>query len=77
VNAVWCTAFLAMLLNLLAFAGLAAIGAVFSLAVIGQYLAYSIPITARFVGGQPFTPGPVNLGKWVRTCFLLVFQRRS
>jgi len=64
VNAVWCTAFLSLLLALLAFAGAAAIGAVFSLAVIGQYLAYSIPITARFVGGQPFTPGPFNLGKY-------------
>ena len=66
VNAVWCTAFLALLLTLLAFVkSPAAIGAVFSLAVIGQYLAYSIPITARFVGGQPFTPGPFNLGKLV------------
>jgi amino acid transporter len=67
VNAVWVTAFLSLLLALLAFAGPAAIGAVFSLAVIGQYLAYSIPTTARFVGGQPFTPGPFNLGKFVRT----------
>ena len=66
VNAVWVTAFLSLLLALLAFAGPAAIGAIFSLAVIGQYLAYSIPITARFVGGQPFTPGPFNLGKFVR-----------
>jgi len=64
VNAVWVTAFLSLLLALLAFAGPAAIGAVFSLAVIGQYLAYSIPITARFVGGQPFTPGPFNLGRF-------------
>jgi len=55
---------LACLLALLAFAGGAAIGAVFSLAVIGQYVAYSIPIAARFVGGQPFTPGPFNLGKF-------------
>jgi len=64
VVAVWCTAFLALLLALLAFAGTAAISAVFTLSVIGQYVAYSIPITARFVGGQPFTPGPVNLGKF-------------
>jgi len=64
VNAVWCTAFLSILLGLLAFAGAAAIGAVFSLAVIGQYVAYSIPIAARFMGGQPFTPGPFNLGKF-------------
>jgi amino acid transporter len=72
VNAVWCTAFLSALLALLAFAGAAAIGAVFSLAVIGQYLAYSIPISARFLGGQPFTPGPFNLGVFVRT-----WSRRS
>lgn len=70
VNAVWCTAFMALLLGLLAFAGAAAIGAVFSLAVVGQYVAYSIPISARFLGGQPFKPGQFNLGKFVRALFL-------
>ncbi|KAF7974533.1 hypothetical protein HWV62_12002 [Athelia sp. TMB] len=64
VNAVWFTALMAALLALLAFAGPAAIGAVFSLAVLGQYVAYSTPITARFLGGQVFTPGPFNLGRF-------------
>ncbi|KAF7984560.1 hypothetical protein HWV62_13765 [Athelia sp. TMB] len=64
VNAVWFTALMAALLALLAFAGPAAIGAVFSLAVLGQYVAYSTPITARFLGGQVFKPGPFNLGRF-------------
>lgn len=83
VNAVWFTAFMAHLLALLAFAGAAAIGAIFSLVVVGQYVAYCIPISARFLGGQPFKPGPFSLGKFVRTsrflhylpiAFLCIFQ---
>lgn len=62
---------MALLLGLLAFAGGAAIGAVFSLAVVGQYVAYSIPISARFLGGQPFKPGRFNLGIFVRV-FLFI-----
>lgn len=57
---------MSLLLALLAFAGAAAIGAVFSLAVVGQYVAYCIPISARFLGGQKFTPGPFYLGRFVR-----------
>jgi len=62
VNCVWFAAFLSLLLGLLAFAGPAAIGAVFSLVVAGQYVAYSIPISARFLGGKPLRPGPFSLG---------------
>ncbi|KAH9475699.1 putative amino-acid permease C11D3.08c [Psilocybe cubensis] len=60
---VWFSVALSLLLGLLAFAGASAIGAVFSLVVAGQYVAYSIPILARFMGGQEFHPGPFNLGK--------------
>ncbi|KDR73321.1 hypothetical protein GALMADRAFT_251941 [Galerina marginata CBS 339.88] len=64
IQCVWFSVALSFLLGLLAFAGASAIGAVFSLVVAGQYIAYSIPITARFLGGQELTPGPFTLGKW-------------
>jgi len=63
VNAVWIAAFLSFLLGLLAFAGPVAIGAIFSLAVGGQYIAYSLPIAARFMFKNDFEPGPFSLGK--------------
>ncbi|CAE6413567.1 unnamed protein product [Rhizoctonia solani] len=63
VNTVWFSVFIAALLGLLAFAGEAAIAAVFSLSVIGLYIAYSIPIGARFLfKGHNYKPGPFDLG---------------
>jgi hypothetical protein len=56
---------MATLLGLITFAGPAAAGAIFSLGVVGQYVANSIPIAARFLGGQKFKPGPFNLGMFV------------
>ncbi|KAJ3511155.1 hypothetical protein NLJ89_g4262 [Agrocybe chaxingu] len=56
-------AFMAMLLGLLSFAGPVAVGAVFTMGVICQYIAYSIPISARHLGGQNFKPGPFSLGR--------------
>ncbi|KAI5829402.1 amino acid transporter [Schizophyllum commune Tattone D] len=64
VNTVWFVAFLSLLLGLLAFAGDQAINAVFSLSVIALYIAYIIPIVARFTGDNDFKPGPFSLGKW-------------
>ena len=65
VNAVWTSAFVALLLGLLAFAGPAANSAIFSLAIAGQYTAYAIPIASRFLGGRPWHPGPFSLGRFV------------
>ncbi|KAJ7700705.1 APC amino acid permease [Mycena rosella] len=62
VNCVWMCAGSAILLGLLAFAGPTAINAIFSLAVACQYIAYSIPISARFLGGKEFKRGPFHLG---------------
>lgn len=62
---VWFAAFMSLLLGLLAFAGASAIGAVFSLVVAGQYVAYSIPISARFLGSNKIKPGPFTLGIFV------------
>ena len=65
VYCVWFSCLVSLLLGLLAFAGPAAIGAIFSLVVTGQYVAYSIPIACRFFGGQEWVPGPFSLGRLV------------
>ncbi|KAJ7635804.1 amino acid/polyamine transporter I [Mycena polygramma] len=62
VRCVWFSATCAALLGLTTFAGPAATTAIFALNIIGQYVANSIPITARFLGGQPFKRGPFHLG---------------
>jgi amino acid transporter len=59
-------AFMAGLFGLLAFAGPAASGAIFSLGVVAQYLAYLVPISSRFLFKNDFIPGPFNLGVLVR-----------
>ncbi|SJL00752.1 related to UGA4-GABA permease-also involved in delta-aminolevulinate transport [Armillaria ostoyae] len=61
-HAVWFGTFLSLLLGILAFAGENAIGAVFSLVITGQYVSYSIPMAARFLGGKTVQPGPFRLG---------------
>ncbi|PBK99470.1 amino acid transporter [Armillaria gallica] len=63
VHCVWAVVFISLLLGLLGFAGNVAIGAIFSLVVTGQYIAYSIPISARYLGGKKIKPGPFSLGK--------------
>ncbi|KAF8130355.1 amino acid/polyamine transporter I [Boletus edulis] len=62
VNTVWFVAALATLLGLLSFTGAQAINAIFALAVAALYVAYSIPITARFLFKNEFNPGPFNIG---------------
>ncbi|KAJ7752932.1 amino acid/polyamine transporter I [Mycena metata] len=62
VHAVIFLAIMALLLGLLAFAGPLAISAVFTMLLVCQYIAFVTPITARWVGGQKFVPGPFNLG---------------
>ncbi|KAH7909980.1 amino acid/polyamine transporter I [Hygrophoropsis aurantiaca] len=62
VNTVWFVAILAISLGLLSFAGTQAIDAVFAISVTALYIAYAIPITARFVFKNNFKPGPFSLG---------------
>ncbi|KAG9103795.1 GABA-specific high-affinity permease [Ceratobasidium sp. 370] len=63
VNTVWFCVSAAALLGLLAFAGVAAIGAIFYVSVIGLYIAYGIPNAARLVfRDHNFKPGPFTLG---------------
>lgn len=64
ISVIFCS-FCAMLLGLLSFAGSAAIAAIFSMGVVCTYIAYSIPIAARHIGGRSFIPGPFNLGRLV------------
>lgn len=65
VNTVLFDAILALVLGLLVFAGDQAINAVFTISVTGLYIAYAIPISARFLGTNNFKPGPFNLGIFV------------
>ena len=65
VNTVWFVAAISTLLGLLSLAGAQAIDAVFALSVTGLYVAYSIPIAARFIFKNDFKPGPFNLGIFV------------
>ncbi|KAI0089340.1 amino acid/polyamine transporter I [Irpex rosettiformis] len=62
-NCVWASVLVAMLLGLLAFAGSTAINAIFSIGIIGQYVAFALPVASRLLGGVPWTPGPFNLKK--------------
>ncbi|KAF7367000.1 putative amino-acid permease C11D3.08c [Mycena sanguinolenta] len=62
VRCVWLSAISALLLGCITFAGSTATGALFTLGVVGQYMANSIPVAARYFGGQPFKKGPFHLG---------------
>ncbi|KAF9261113.1 APC amino acid permease [Marasmius fiardii PR-910] len=64
IRSVWCSVFLSALLGVITFAGPNASSAVFALVITGQYTAYCIPITARWIGGKEFRPGAVSYGKW-------------
>lgn len=77
VNCVWFSCFVSLLLGLLAFAGPLAIGAIFTLVVTGQYVAYSIPIACRFFGGAEWVPGPFSLGRLVSFLSLPLPRRFS
>ncbi|KAI0776821.1 APC amino acid permease [Trametes elegans] len=64
VNTVWFVALSSVALGLLAFAGDSAINAIFSMSITALYVAYAIPIAARFMGANDFAPGPFSLGRW-------------
>ncbi|KAL7420678.1 polyamine transporter tpo5 [Cryptotrichosporon argae] len=72
VRTVWLVVGCAIPLGLLGFAdpvNQAAINAIFSLAILGPYVAYGIPISSRFIWGKThFRPGPWYLGRFSRPC---------
>jgi amino acid transporter len=67
VNTVWFCAAGSIALGALVFAGPQAINAVFAISVSAQYVAYAIPITARWIWRKEngWTPGTFSLGAWV------------
>ncbi|EIW76668.1 amino acid transporter [Coniophora puteana RWD-64-598 SS2] len=62
VNTVWFVAICSLALGLLAFAGEQAIDAVFAISITALYIAYAIPIVARFAFKNNFKPGPFDCG---------------
>jgi amino acid transporter len=65
VNAVILNGVLGILMCLLILGGSTAIGALFSIGAIAQFIAFAIPISIRvFVVGDRFKPGPWNLGRF-------------
>ena len=65
VNAVWFNTTIGICLTLLIFGGTVAIGAIFSIAAVAAFVAFTIPIFIRvFFVGNRFRPGPWNLGKF-------------
>jgi len=63
-NAVWLAAVGAFVLGLPYLWNSTAYAAVTSIAVIGLYIAYVIPVFLRVRQGAAFRPGPWNLGRW-------------
>ncbi|MEU0529983.1 amino acid permease [Amycolatopsis tolypomycina] len=65
-NAVWLAAGGALVLALPYLWSATAYAAVTSIAVVGLYVAYVIPVFLRVRRGDSFEPGPWTLGKWGR-----------
>jgi amino acid permease (GABA permease) len=63
-NAIWLAAGAAFILVIPYWFNTAAYAAVTSIAVIGLYIAYIIPVFLRVRAGSSFQPGPWNLGRW-------------
>jgi len=65
-NSIWFATVGAFLLGLPYLWNATAYAAVTSIAVIGLYIAYVIPVFLRLRAGDRFTPGPWRLGRWSR-----------
>jgi amino acid transporter len=65
-NAVWLAAAGAFLLGLPYLWNATAYAAVTSIAVIGLYIAYVLPVFLRLLQGSGFQRGPWHLGRWSR-----------
>ncbi|KAG0581342.1 hypothetical protein KC19_4G243800 [Ceratodon purpureus] len=66
IYAVWLSAFMAFVMTLPSLGSLVAFQAMVSIATIGSYISYAIPIFIRItLAHRTFVPGPVNLGpRW-------------
>jgi amino acid permease (GABA permease) len=65
-NSIWLAAGGAFLLGLPYLWSPVAYAAVTSIAVIGLYIAYVLPVLLRLLAGDRFRPGPWQLGRWSR-----------
>lgn len=65
-NSIWFAAVGAFILGLPYLWNPVAYAAVTSIAVIGLYIAYGIPILLRLIAGEKFQRGPWHLGRWSR-----------
>jgi amino acid transporter len=65
-NSIWFAATGAFILGLPYLWNPAAYYAVTSIATIGLYIAYGIPILLRLIAGKSFQSGPWQLGQWSR-----------
>src|SRR5258708_24313366 len=63
-NAIWFAAVGAFILGLPCLWNPVAFAAVTSIAVIGLYIAYGIPILLRLLACERFQRGPWHLGRW-------------
>ena len=63
-NSIWFAAVGALILGLPYLWNPVAYSAVTSIAVIGLYIAYGLPILLRRLSGSAFQPGPWQLGRW-------------
>ncbi|KAI3453073.1 hypothetical protein Pfo_009736 [Paulownia fortunei] len=65
INAVWMSAFVAFCMALTSLGSLVAFQAMVSIATIGLYIAYALPIFFRVtLARKSFTPGPFHLGRY-------------
>lgn len=65
-NSIWLATVGAFLLGLPYLYNVTAYAAVTSIAVIGLYIAYVLPVFLRLRAGAAFRPGPWQLGRWSR-----------
>ncbi|OMO69203.1 Amino acid/polyamine transporter I [Corchorus capsularis] len=65
INAVWLSAFISFCMALTSLGSLVAFQAMVSIATIGLYIAYALPIFFRVtLARKSFSPGPFNLGRY-------------
>ncbi|KAL9246248.1 hypothetical protein vseg_019808 [Gypsophila vaccaria] len=65
INAVWMSAFISFCMALTSLGSLVAFEAMVSIATIGLYIAYALPIFFRVtLARKSFVPGPFNLGRY-------------
>lgn len=64
VNAVWLSVFIAAILGLPSLGNATAFSAITSVATIGLYISYAVPIAAKLLNKKQFKRGPLHLGRF-------------